>query len=153
MVERLGDNARLAIFDGEGHSHILDSRCVDEMAKDLFVSRALPSAGTECAPDVPIDKPTWWDDVVSIDAPRVDDATMDWFFDTDRVDAYAEYFAVPGDADEAFAMVREQFESRGWVYEEVTTHERSACGCRRRRSWRASTWWNQKASFPLAPVS
>ena len=118
IVERLGDNARLAIFDGEGHSHILDSRCVDEMAKDLFVSRALPSAGTECAPDVPIDKPTWWDDVVSIDAPRVDDATMDWFFDTDRVDAYAEYFAVPGDADEAFAMVREQFESRGWVYEE-----------------------------------
>jgi len=67
---------------------------------------------------VPINKPMWWDDVVSIEAPRVDDATMDWFFDTDRVDAYAEYFAVPGDADEAFAMVREHFESRGWVYEE-----------------------------------
>ncbi|NCZ68849.1 MAG: hypothetical protein EBY80_01435 [Actinobacteria bacterium] len=56
--------------------------------------------------------------MVSIDAPRVDDATMDWFFDIERVDVYAEYFAVPGEANEAFATVRERFEGLGWVYEE-----------------------------------
>ena len=121
MVLRLGDKARLAVFNGEGHSHILASRCVDEMAADLFTSLRLPAEGTECDPDVLVEKPQWWGDAVDIDAPRVDDATMDWYFDTDRVDLYAEYFAVPGGAAEAFAVVREHFEDRGWTYEEGET--------------------------------
>ena len=118
MVLRLGDKARLAVFNGEGHSHILASRCVDEIASELFTSLRLPADGTECDPDVLVEKPRWWDGIVDIDAPRMDDATMDWYFDTDRVDAYAEYFAVPGDGTEAFAIVREHFEDRGWTYEE-----------------------------------
>jgi pimeloyl-ACP methyl ester carboxylesterase len=118
MVLRLGDKARLAVFNGEGHSHILASRCVDEIASELFTSLRLPADGTECDPDVLVEKPQWWDGIVDIDAPRLDDATMDWYFDTDRVDAYAEYFAVPGDGTEAFAIVREHFEDRGWTYEE-----------------------------------
>ncbi len=118
MVLRLGDKARLAVFNGEGHSHILASRCVDEIASELFTSLRLPADGTECDPDVLVEKPQWWDGIVDIDAPRLDDATMDWYFDTDRVDAYAEYFAVPGDGIEAFAIVREHFEDRGWTYEE-----------------------------------
>ena len=116
MVLRLGDEARLAVFNGEGHSHILASRCVDEMASSLFTSLRLPADGTECDPDVPVEKPTWWDETVDIDAPRVDDAAMDWYFGTDRVDIYAEYFAITGDAPEAFALLRAHFESRGWVY-------------------------------------
>jgi len=118
MGLRLGDKARLAVFNGEGHSHILASRCVDEIASELFTSLRLPADGTECDPDVLVEKPQWWDGIVDIDAPRLDDATMDWYFDTDRVDAYAEYFAVPGDGTEAFAIVREHFEDRGWTYEE-----------------------------------
>ncbi|CAB4593310.1 unannotated protein [freshwater metagenome] len=118
MVLRLGDKARLAVFNGEGHSHILASRCVDEIASELFTSLRLPADGTECDPDVLVEKPQWWDGIVDIDAPRLDDATMDWYFDTDRVDAYAEYFAVPGDGTEAFVIVREHFEDRGWTYEE-----------------------------------
>ena len=118
MVLRLGDKARLAVFNGEGHSHILASRCVDEIASELFISLRLPADGTECDPDVLVEKPQWWDGIVDIDAPRLDDATMDWYFDTDRVDAYAEYFAVSGDGTEAFAIVREHFEDRGWTYEE-----------------------------------
>jgi pimeloyl-ACP methyl ester carboxylesterase len=118
MVLRLGDKARLAVFNGEGHSHILASRCVDEIASELFTSLRLPADGTECDPDVLVEKPQWWDGIVDIDASRLDDATMDWYFDTDRVDAYAEYFAVRGDGTEAFAIVREHFEDRGWTYEE-----------------------------------
>lgn len=118
MVRRLGDKARLAVFNGEGHSHILDSRCVDEIASKLFTSGRLPAEGTECEPDVLVEKPQWWDEIVDIDAPRVDDATMDWYFDTDRVDVYAEYFAVHGDAIDVFTTVRARFENRGWVYEQ-----------------------------------
>ena len=118
LVDRLGDKARLALFNGEGHSHILESRCVDEIAADLFTSLRLPVDGTECDPDVLVEEPQWWDEIVDIGAPRVDDATMDWYFDTDRVDIYAEYFAIPGDAKAIFAMVRGHFEDRGWVYEQ-----------------------------------
>ncbi|MFM8563477.1 MAG: alpha/beta fold hydrolase, partial [Acidimicrobiia bacterium] len=118
LVTRLGDDARLAIFNGEGHSHILASRCVDEMASELFISLRRPADGFTCEPDVSVEKPTWWDETVDIDAPRVDDASMDWYFGTERVDTYAEYFAIPGDAPEAFALLRVHFESRGWVYEQ-----------------------------------
>jgi len=118
MVLRLGDKARLAVFDGEGHSHILASRCVDEIASELFTSLRLPADGTECDPDVLVEKPAWWDGIADIDAPRVDDVTMDWYFDIDRVDIYAEYFAITGDTPEAFALLRAHFESRGWVYQD-----------------------------------
>lgn len=118
LVTRLGGDARLVIFNGEGHSHILESRCIDEIASRLFVSKRLPADDMECDPDVEMAKPQWWDSVVDIDAPRADNGTLDWYFDTDRVDVYAEYFEVPGSAEEAFAFVRDHFESRGWVYEE-----------------------------------
>jgi len=118
MVLRLGDKARLAVFNGEGHSHILASRCVDEIASKLFTSLRLPADGTECDPDMPVEKPQWWDSVVDVDLPRVDDASMDWYFGTERVDTYAEYFAIPGDAPEAFALLRAHFESLGWVYKQ-----------------------------------
>ena len=118
LVGRLGDDARLAVFDGEGHSHILESGCVDELASSLFRSERLPADGYTCEPDVLLEKPQWWDEIVDIEYPLVDDASMDWYFDTDRVDIYAEYFAVPGDAPDAFALIRAHFESRGWVYEE-----------------------------------
>jgi len=65
-----------------------------------------------------VEKPTWWDEMVDFDALRVDDATMDWYFDIDRVDIYAEYFAITGDAPEAFALLRAHFESLGWVYKQ-----------------------------------
>ncbi len=142
MVLRLGDKARMAVFNGEGHSHILESRCVDDLASSLFRYGKLPGEisiddsgdiyidgvyldsyinGYACEPDVLVEEPEWWDEIVDIEFPRVDDASMDWYFDTDRVDIYAEYFAVPGGAPEVFALLRAHFESRGWVYEEGWT--------------------------------
>ena len=118
LVGRLGDTARLAVFNGEGHAHILSSRCVDELASSLFTSKRLPANGYICEPDVLFEKPEWWDEVVDIKYPRVDDVSMDWYFSTERTDMYAEYFAVPGNASEVFALIRAHFESRGWVYEE-----------------------------------
>ena len=86
MTTNLGDSAVLVTFEGEGHSHILESRCVDEIARELFTSGQLPASGTRCQPDVPVPKPAWWDGVVTIDAPLADSDVFDSYFGVERVD-------------------------------------------------------------------
>jgi pimeloyl-ACP methyl ester carboxylesterase len=123
MTANLGDSAVLVTFEGEGHSHILESRCVDEIARKLFTSGRLPASGTRCQPDVPVPEPTWWDSVVTIDAPLADQGVFDWYFGVDRVDLFAEFYEIKGSSDEAFAEVRSVFESNGWVYEQGDTSD------------------------------
>jgi len=118
MATQMGSNATLLKFNGEGHSQIFVSRCVDAIAKKLFLSGRTPDKGTECDADVPIAKPDWWDAVVSLEGGDVDQDMMNWYFSSDPIDAYAEYFEIEGSAEEVFAKVKAAFEKRGWVYEE-----------------------------------
>ena len=118
MVTHMGTNASLLTFKGEGHSQIFNSRCVDEIAKELFKFGRKPNNEIECEADVPIAKPMWWDDVVSIDGKEVDQNTMHWYFGNDPLDAYIEYFQVEGSAMDVFDDVKASFEASGWVYEE-----------------------------------
>ena len=118
MVMHMGTNASLLTFKGEGHSQIFSSRCVGEIAKELFNSGRKPNNEIECEADVPVAKPTWWNDIVSIDGKEVDQNTMHWYFGNDPLDAYIEYFQVEGSAMDVFDEVKASLESSGWAYEE-----------------------------------
>ena len=72
----------------------------------------------ECAADVPAAKPVWWDAVVILEGGGIDQDTMGYYFGSDPVDSYAEYFEIEGSATDVFDEVKAAFEANGWVYEE-----------------------------------
>jgi hypothetical protein len=43
---------------------------------------------------------------------------MGYYFGSDPVDSYDEYFEIEGSAEEVFAEVKAAIEGNGWVYEE-----------------------------------
>ena len=118
MVTEMGTNATLLTFNGEGHSQIFNSRCVDDIAKELFNFGRKPSGDVECDADVSVAKPDWWDDVVTLDGGGIDQDAMGYYFGSDPVDSYAEFFEIQGSARDVFDEVKAAFEANGWVYEE-----------------------------------
>jgi pimeloyl-ACP methyl ester carboxylesterase len=118
LVSHMGTRASLLTFNGEGHGQVFISRCVDEVVKELFNFGRKPSGDIECDADVPVAKPDWWDDVVTLDGVGIDQETMSYYFGSDPVDSYAEYFEIEGSAEEVFAEVKAEIEANGWVYEE-----------------------------------
>jgi hypothetical protein len=72
----------------------------------------------ECAADVPIAKPVWWDAVVTLDGGGINHETLSYYFGSDPVDSYAEYFEIEGSATDVFDEVKAAFEANGWVYVE-----------------------------------
>jgi len=119
MARHMGSNASLLTFKGEGHSQIFISRCVDEIAKELFNSLRKPKDEVECEADVPVAKPMWWDDVIMLDGGGINQDTMSYYFGADPVDTYAEYFEIEGSAEEVFAEVKAAIEESGWLYVQV----------------------------------
>ena len=116
MVTNLGSNASLLTFRGEGHGQVFISRCVDEIAKELFKFGRKPKNNIECEANVPVAKPTWWDDIVTLDGGGIDQVAMSNHFGSDPVDSYTEYFEIEGSADDVFAQVKAAIEANGWVY-------------------------------------
>ena len=105
MTKNMGGAARLVTFTGEGHSQILVARCVDKIAGAVFTKGVLPKKGAVCTPDVPIAKPTWWESTVSVSGKTLDASTMNDYFGINRLDAYAEYYAVPGSVANVFGTI------------------------------------------------
>ena len=118
LVSHVGSRASLLTFNGEGHSQIFISRCVDEVAGELFKFGRKPDGDIECNADSPVVKPVWWDDVITLDGGDIDQDTMNYYFGSDPVDSYGEYFEVEGSATDVFDEVKAAFEANGWVYEE-----------------------------------
>ena len=118
LVSHMGSNASLLTFKGEGHSQIFIARCVDEIAKELLNSGRKPKGDIECEADVPVAKPNWWDDIVTLEGGGINQDTMSYYFGSDPVDSYAEFFEIEGSADEVFAEVKAAIEESGWLYEE-----------------------------------
>ncbi|MEY4044900.1 MAG: hypothetical protein RL644_1168 [Actinomycetota bacterium] len=48
LAARLGDAARLVPVDADGHSHIVTSSCINQVASALFNSGELPAADKKC---------------------------------------------------------------------------------------------------------
>ncbi len=118
MAASLGDNARLLAFSGEGHSQILVSQCVDDIAGALFNKGTLPPKGKVCKPNVPLAQPTWWNDSVSIAGQPLDAEVMNYYFGLKPVKVYAQYFAVPGSVADVFKTVSSSLKSKGLQYSE-----------------------------------
>lgn len=116
MVARLGDNAHLVTFTGEGHSQILISECVNKVAAELFNKGVVPTKGKICKPDVPIAQPTWWTNSVSIAGTELDADVFNNYFELKPVKAYAQYFAVRGSVADVFRTVSISLISKGLRY-------------------------------------
>jgi len=117
MVTNLGSNASLVRFTGEGHSQLLTSSCVDGIARDFFGdNQVLPDNGTTCDPDVPIERPSWWDDFPApVPSETVlDAAVVGPAVGIDATHIYAEYRATTLTAAAAFADYRRRFEAVGF---------------------------------------
>lgn len=116
LTSRMGENARLVEFTGEGHGQVLVSKCIDKIASDLFALNKLPRNGIKCDPDVPMERPAWWKDSVSITGTPLDGAIMNSYFGVEPVDMYAEFFAVQGPVSSAFRSVSASLRSKGLRY-------------------------------------
>lgn len=105
MVESLGSNARLVRFSGEGHSQLLTSSCVDRIARDFFSEDAmLPKNNTTCDPDLPVEKPSWWNDLPPATATEIvlDRNVVGPAVGISDTEIYAEYRAVSLNAADAY---------------------------------------------------
>jgi pimeloyl-ACP methyl ester carboxylesterase len=118
MTASLGESARLVAFSGEGHSQILVSQCVDDIAGALFNKGTVPPKGKVCKPNVPLAQPAWWKDSVSISGQPLDAEVMNYYFGLKPVKAYAQYFAVSGSVADVFKTVSASLKSKGLQYSE-----------------------------------
>jgi pimeloyl-ACP methyl ester carboxylesterase len=115
LTAAMGPNARLVTYTGEGHGFVLAATCVNEVEGAVLASLELPDAGTQCDPDPEVERPEWWDTIVTpegvsdpIDSPELLAAlglgptiafgeVRDTDLDVDAVlDAYDETLATAG---------------------------------------------------------
>ena len=115
LTAAMGPNARLVTYTGEGHGFVLTATCVNEVEGAVLASLELPDAGTQCDPDPEVERPEWWDTIVTpegvsdpIDSPELLAAlglgptiafgeVRDTDLDVDAVlDAYDETLATAG---------------------------------------------------------
>lgn len=118
MVKSLGANARLVRFSGEGHSQLLTSSCVDAIAMDFFSEEAvLPDANTTCDPDLPIEKPLWWDELPSATSSEIvlDQSVVGPVVGISETEIYAEYRAVSMNASDAYSDYLKRLGQRGFL--------------------------------------
>ena len=118
MAKNMGDNARLVAFSGEGHSQILVSTCVDEIAGALLTKGTLPKKGTTCDPDKPMAQPAWWKSTVQVPGVPLDKDTFDSFFGLKPVKVFAQYFAYQGTPAAAFSAYSKVLRSKGLQWSE-----------------------------------
>lgn len=106
MVANLGNNARLVRFSGEGHSQLLTSSCVDDVARAFFAEKQeLPDNNTTCDPDPSVEQPSWWGELPE---PNVGETVLDRLVVGPAVglsdtDVYAQYRAISGTSGAVFA--------------------------------------------------
>lgn len=118
MATRLGSQARLVSFSGEGHSQILQSRCVDGHVRDFMASRTyLPAEGAVCHPDPPVTRPAWWSRLPAPDSLDVSlaRAEMDAYVGLSGTEAYTTYLAVKGSRRDAFIRLSTRLARAGFV--------------------------------------
>ena len=118
LTANMGANARLVEFSGEGHSQILVSGCVDEIAGALFTRGTLPKKGKVCAPDTPMARPAWWNSTVQVSGTELDTETMNSYFGLKPAKAYARYYALAGSASTELDKVSSTLRSKGLQWSE-----------------------------------
>ncbi|MEI6402264.1 MAG: alpha/beta fold hydrolase [Actinomycetota bacterium] len=65
LTAAMGPNARLVTYTGEGHGFVLAATCVNEVEGAVLASLELPDAGAQCDPDPEVERPDWWNTIVT----------------------------------------------------------------------------------------
>jgi pimeloyl-ACP methyl ester carboxylesterase len=120
LVSRLGDHSSLVKVNAEGHSQVLNSKCVDEIVLRVFVNKKLPNSGYTCQPDVPVAKPAFWDAAVAGIVSKgvlLDPSVWSRYKALKPTDAFATYVGLSMTPAAAQALIIKQLEASGfpWV--------------------------------------
>ena len=113
LLANMGTNASLVKFTGEGHSQILESKCVDAIASDTFRYLKIPEAEVNCDVDKAVPQPAWWSKIPpnALLGEKLESIAVSSLIDLKETDAYAEFRAVPGKIDEVFARIYSEFKA------------------------------------------
>ena len=118
LAANMGPAASLVRYTGEGHGHVLSSRCVAEVARVLFTEGTVPGDGTVCEPDGVVGEPEWWSDIpaASFVGQQLDsDAVTSWL-GLEPTFGYFVHRAVDGSAADAYASMWATLTDDGYLY-------------------------------------
>jgi len=92
MTADLGPSATMVTYTGEGHGQLLASKCITAIEAALLAELKSPEAGTTCAPDPEVERPTWWDSIPTPDGidPVLDSPELIGALGITPTDAYSE---------------------------------------------------------------
>lgn len=108
LHEKLGPNAGLVLFTGEGHVQVTSSWCVASLAAATLVDLRVPGSEETCEPDEPVAEPDFLAAALAgIDDPlALDQASLRRAFGLVATDGYSEFrvaTAEPADAFDVYA--------------------------------------------------
>jgi pimeloyl-ACP methyl ester carboxylesterase len=116
LALNMGSNKSLVKFSGEGHSQILESKCVNKIAGAVFRELTIPTSGITCNPDQTVKKPIWWSNMpkaarlgTELDATVLNDA-----LESKDTEKYSEYRVVSSSVEEVFKRIKDAFLSSGY---------------------------------------
>ena len=74
MRVAMGSAASMVVYEGEGHGHLFESRCIDTIVARTLGDLALPNEGIRCTPDTSVAQPVWWH---QLPPPDTDERVLD----------------------------------------------------------------------------
>jgi pimeloyl-ACP methyl ester carboxylesterase len=118
MTANMGSTAVLVRYTGEGHGHVLSSRCVADIANALFVGGTLPSPDTVCEPDEAVGEPDWWSTIPvgAFVGDELDSEAVSAWLGLEPTLGYFVHRAVAGSAEDAYATIWERVTDAGFLY-------------------------------------
>jgi pimeloyl-ACP methyl ester carboxylesterase len=101
LAAQMGPNVALVRYTGEGHGQILGSSCVTDAEALVIRDLQLPAPDTTCAPDPPVARPAFWDDIPVPPGvgPLVDDPAVDLALGLPPSQVYADVWHLSGDPE------------------------------------------------------
>jgi len=111
MLANMGANASLVKFTGEGHSQILESKCVDAIASNTFRKLEIPKSEVTCDADKPVPQPTWWSEIppAALPGEKLNSKSLSPLTGFKETDDYAEFRAIPGNIEIVFSQIYKEF--------------------------------------------
>ena len=113
MLTNMGTNASLVRFTGEGHSQILESKCVNAIASDTFRYLKIPEAEVNCDADKPVLRPVWWSEIppAALPGEKLDSKAMTLLMGWNETDAFVEFRATSGRIGATFSQIYSEFKT------------------------------------------
>jgi pimeloyl-ACP methyl ester carboxylesterase len=118
MAANMGSTAVLVRYTGEGHGHVLSSRCVAGIANALFTEGTLPSPDTVCEPDEAVGEPDWWSTIPegALVGDELDPDAVSAWLGLEPTLGHFVHRAVAGSAEDAYATIWEAMTDAGFLY-------------------------------------